>query len=376
MRYRWDPAYPMGRRDMQAYDATMRASDDERNAVADKLSRHYAEGRLDEVEFKNRLDTAMSATTRGDLNGLFDDLPRLPSEPPPPPPRHRRILPWVFVVALVAIAAGATMPFYPMYHVPWLLFAIVGLFLWRRAGGHLPLTTTAPPRRRAAQLGHGPLSGAVCTRTPIHASTPIADPTDDRPATTTPRRSTSPTRHRTDGDPGTAALLGALRRPPRRRARGDRRRAAPSPPPTPGRWSRPRTCPSGCGTSSRAGTPSCSATAPRSGCSGGGTRGRSTRSSTSCGRPSPSWRSRRSPCSRSSRARLFRDPGPPPGPGRAPGGALGLLSRPPGPPRVQCPGPSGRYRRAPEGVRRAGTIDAVPPDAGRWPRRTSPRRSP
>jgi hypothetical protein len=29
------------------------------------------------------------------------------------------------------------MPFYPMYHVPWLLFAVVGLFLWRRAGGHL-----------------------------------------------------------------------------------------------------------------------------------------------------------------------------------------------------------------------------------------------
>ena len=81
MRYRWDPAYPMGRRDTQAYDASMRASDGERNAVADKLSRHYAEGRLDEVEFKHRLDTAMSATTHGDLNGLFDDLPRLPTEP-------------------------------------------------------------------------------------------------------------------------------------------------------------------------------------------------------------------------------------------------------------------------------------------------------
>ena len=134
MRYRWDPAYPMGRRD--TYDASMRASDEERNAVADKLSRHYAEGRLDEVEFKNRLDTAMSATTRGDLNGLFGDLPSLPSEPPPPPPRHRRILPWVLVVILVAIAAGATMPFYPLYHVPWILFAVVAFFLWRRAGRH------------------------------------------------------------------------------------------------------------------------------------------------------------------------------------------------------------------------------------------------
>jgi hypothetical protein len=137
MRYRWDPAYPMGRRYPQAHDADLRASDQERNAVADKLSRHYAEGRLDEVEFKHRLDVAMSATTRGDLNGLFDDLPPLPSEPPPPPPRHRRIVPWVLLVAFVAVAAGATMPFFALYHVPWLLFAIMGLFVWRRAGGRL-----------------------------------------------------------------------------------------------------------------------------------------------------------------------------------------------------------------------------------------------
>ena len=135
MRYRWDPAYPMGRRESQLADASLRASDDERNAVADKLSRHYAEGRLDETEFKSRLDTAMSATTRGDLHGLFHDLPPLPSEPPPPPPRHRRILPFVFLVAFVAIVAGATIPFYPLYHVPWLLLAVVGFVLWRRAVG-------------------------------------------------------------------------------------------------------------------------------------------------------------------------------------------------------------------------------------------------
>jgi len=135
MRYRWDPAYPMGRRETQPYDATVRASDNERNAVADKLSRHYAEGRLDEVEFKSRLDTAMSATTRGDLHGLFNDLPSLPAEPPPPPPRHRRILPFVFLVAFLAIVAGATIPFSPTYHVPWLLFAIIGFVLWRRMAG-------------------------------------------------------------------------------------------------------------------------------------------------------------------------------------------------------------------------------------------------
>jgi hypothetical protein len=147
MRYRWDPAYPMGRRDATPHDATLRASDDERNAVADKLSRHYAEGRLDEAEFKARLDTAMSATTRGDLNGLFHDLPRLPSDPPPPPPRHRRVLPWLFLVVLVALAAGVTMPWYPMYHVPWLLFAVIAFFVWRRATWH-----------SHGQYGHSPRS--------------------------------------------------------------------------------------------------------------------------------------------------------------------------------------------------------------------------
>jgi hypothetical protein len=137
MRYRWDPAYPMGRRDATPPDSELRASDDERNAVADRLSRHYAEGRLDETEFKTRLDTAMSATTRGHLNGLFHDLPRLPEPAPPPPTRSQRAVPWMLVLAFVAVVAVSTLPFYPMYHVPWFLFAIVGFILWRRvAGGH------------------------------------------------------------------------------------------------------------------------------------------------------------------------------------------------------------------------------------------------
>jgi hypothetical protein len=136
MRYRWDPVYPMGRRDSQAADATLRASDEERNAVADKLSRHFAEGRLDQAEFKTRLDTAMSATTRGELNGLFYDLPDLPADLPPPVPRRHRIVPVLCLVAFLAILAGAVVPWWPYWHVPWVLFAIVGFVLWRRAGWH------------------------------------------------------------------------------------------------------------------------------------------------------------------------------------------------------------------------------------------------
>ena len=134
MRYRWDPVYPTGRRDSQAYDATLRASDEERNAVADKLSRHFAEGRLDQAEFKTRLDAAMSATTRGELNGLFYDLPHLPADPPPPVPRRRHVVPYLFLLAVVVIVAGAMLPWWPLYHVPWVLFAIIGFCLWRWSG--------------------------------------------------------------------------------------------------------------------------------------------------------------------------------------------------------------------------------------------------
>ena len=53
----------------------MRVSDAERQAVADRLAEHFSSGRLDQEEFDERVSRAMSAKTRADLNGLFDDLP-------------------------------------------------------------------------------------------------------------------------------------------------------------------------------------------------------------------------------------------------------------------------------------------------------------
>jgi hypothetical protein len=55
----------------------MRVSDAERAEVADELSRHYSEGRLDEGEFSQRLDHVMTATTYRDLSGVLQDLPPL-----------------------------------------------------------------------------------------------------------------------------------------------------------------------------------------------------------------------------------------------------------------------------------------------------------
>ncbi len=60
----------------------MRVSDVERSEVADRLSRHYSDGRLDQAEFDDRLHRAMNAKTQGDFAGLFDDLPDLPGDEP------------------------------------------------------------------------------------------------------------------------------------------------------------------------------------------------------------------------------------------------------------------------------------------------------
>jgi Domain of unknown function (DUF1707) len=134
MRSRWDPVYAAtaGRRMSPDTDTNLRASDAERNEVADKLSRHFAEGRLDAAEFKERLDHAMGSTTRGDLRGLFDDLPRLADETPAAPPsRRRRVIPFLILVLLALTVAGSTFAY---VHIPWALFVLVGLLVWYRSG--------------------------------------------------------------------------------------------------------------------------------------------------------------------------------------------------------------------------------------------------
>ncbi|WP_240135614.1 DUF1707 domain-containing protein [Streptomyces sp. MUM 178J] len=55
----------------------MRASDAERERVAERLRDAVAEGRLDMEEFEERLDAAYKARTHGDLEPLVRDLPAL-----------------------------------------------------------------------------------------------------------------------------------------------------------------------------------------------------------------------------------------------------------------------------------------------------------
>lgn len=59
----------------------MRASDAERERVAEVLRDAVAEGRLDMPEFEQRLDAAYAARTHGELAPLVRDLPA-PGVPP------------------------------------------------------------------------------------------------------------------------------------------------------------------------------------------------------------------------------------------------------------------------------------------------------
>ena len=99
-------------------DQHIRVSDAERTEMADRLAAHFAEGRLNQAEFDERVAQAMNAKTRGDLSGLFDDLPEpgpagTPGAPvrgqhsPGHPVRHY-VNPFFLVLLVVVITAVGT----------------------------------------------------------------------------------------------------------------------------------------------------------------------------------------------------------------------------------------------------------------------------
>jgi hypothetical protein len=62
----------------------MRVGDAERDAAANELREHFASGRLTQDELNERLDRTFAAKTRGDLAGLFTDLPSATGQRPAP----------------------------------------------------------------------------------------------------------------------------------------------------------------------------------------------------------------------------------------------------------------------------------------------------
>jgi len=112
----------------------LRVGTAERSEVADALSQHYAEGRLDNLEFNERTEHAMSAKTRADLATLLTDLPgQAPSAAAPTRPRRRPRPSSVAVLVILAVLAvwAASLP-----HAFWLLGVVIVFVAWRHHGGH------------------------------------------------------------------------------------------------------------------------------------------------------------------------------------------------------------------------------------------------
>ena len=65
--------------------AGVRVSDRERDAVVQRVQTAFAEGRLDDTEFDERMRAALTARTRGDLDVLLTDLPAETAAPEPAP---------------------------------------------------------------------------------------------------------------------------------------------------------------------------------------------------------------------------------------------------------------------------------------------------
>jgi hypothetical protein len=123
-------------------DPDLRVSDAERTEVADRLGKHYGDGRLDQEEFNERVDRAMNAKTQSDLSGLFTDLPDLDApdvparRPRPRPGHHNRLLPVVLFVVLAVVAGHALTSF---FIPPWLavvLLAAIVLYVLRGRDHH------------------------------------------------------------------------------------------------------------------------------------------------------------------------------------------------------------------------------------------------
>ena len=107
----------------------VRASDGERDAAVIALRDHAAAGRLALDELEERIQAALTATTRADLERLFADLPDTRR-----PRRRYRALPtgWVWAGGLTAGLVGVAVAGEPW--VLWFLFGWPCLFGHRKAG--------------------------------------------------------------------------------------------------------------------------------------------------------------------------------------------------------------------------------------------------
>lgn len=112
----------------------LRIGDVERERASSTLAEHFAQGRLDNDEYAERLDAVWTARTRSDLDQLFWDLPATPPAPPAVTTRsgrrgpRRRTPLLVLALGLVLLAIVAHLPL-------WLLVVLLFVGVHKLRGG-------------------------------------------------------------------------------------------------------------------------------------------------------------------------------------------------------------------------------------------------
>jgi hypothetical protein len=114
--------------------ATLRASDADREQVAERLRRATTEGRLAADELEQRLEAALSARTYGQLDALVADLPGAS-----PPMRRELELGWVrhalalaiMVPVVIAVTVAVVFAFTGVF-AAWALWLGVGWWFFGR----------------------------------------------------------------------------------------------------------------------------------------------------------------------------------------------------------------------------------------------------
>jgi hypothetical protein len=107
-------------------DRSLRVSDADREAVVAILRREHVAGRLDNVEFDDRLSRCLAAKSYAELDGLLVDLPIENRTPR----RSARFSAWPFpLLPIVAVAIAAIV--FSHGHLFWLAFPLFFFFVLR-----------------------------------------------------------------------------------------------------------------------------------------------------------------------------------------------------------------------------------------------------
>jgi Domain of unknown function (DUF1707) len=145
----------------------IRASDEDRELIADRLREATGEGRLLPAELEDRLTVALTARTHGQLDGLVSDLPPAESRGSSLPIWARASLGVAGAVGVLAAAATAAMLFSLIAGVTgaWVLFerAVLGRAKRDRPVRGALVPRAIAPRRQELPPARPPRRGRVST---------------------------------------------------------------------------------------------------------------------------------------------------------------------------------------------------------------------